>query len=157
MHFFLGSIPQGIHPSQHRTALPSVIVSGLSQAGEGCKAAKRLGDFLQTEWGLRLCQSQGVRVHHPLFLYPPPKSFPESLFVTMLVLGHLSLVESYPSWANQSPAWGQPGWSKRGKRLQPCQEDKLCLLSGLWSQGLWLSLSHGGFTASETRQGFSQH
>ena len=45
--FFLGLIPQGIRPSQHRTALPSVIVSGLSQ--EGRKAAKRLGDFLQTE------------------------------------------------------------------------------------------------------------
>ena len=29
-----GLIPQGIRPSQHRTALPSVIVSGLSQAGE---------------------------------------------------------------------------------------------------------------------------
>ena len=38
-----------------------------------------------------------------------------------------------------------------------CQGDKLCLLSGLWSQGLWLSLSHAGFTASETRQGGSQH
>ena len=32
--FFLGLIPQGIRPSQHRTALPSVIASGLSQARE---------------------------------------------------------------------------------------------------------------------------
>ena len=30
--FLLGLIPQGIRPSQHRTALPYVIVSGLSQA-----------------------------------------------------------------------------------------------------------------------------
>ena len=34
MHSFLGLIPLGICPSQHRTALPSVIVSGLSQARE---------------------------------------------------------------------------------------------------------------------------
>ena len=32
--FLLGLIPQGIRPSQNRTALPSVIASGLSQAGE---------------------------------------------------------------------------------------------------------------------------
>ena len=32
--FLLGLIPQGIRPSQHRTALPSVIASGLSQARE---------------------------------------------------------------------------------------------------------------------------
>ena len=32
--FFLGLIPQGIRPSQHRTALSSVIASGLSQARE---------------------------------------------------------------------------------------------------------------------------
>ena len=32
--FSLGLIPQGICPSQHGTALPSVIVSGLSQARE---------------------------------------------------------------------------------------------------------------------------
>ena len=32
--FFLGLIPEGIRSSQHRTALPSVIVSGLSQAGK---------------------------------------------------------------------------------------------------------------------------
>ena len=29
--FLLGMIPQGIRPSQHRTALPSVIVLGFSQ------------------------------------------------------------------------------------------------------------------------------
>ena len=32
--FLLGLIPQGIRPSQHRTALPFVIASGLSQARE---------------------------------------------------------------------------------------------------------------------------
>ena len=31
-----------------------------------------------------------------------------------------------------------------GQRQCPYQEDKLCLLNGLWSQGLSLSLSHGG-------------
>ena len=64
--FFLGLIPQGILPSQHRTTMPSVIASS-----KGSKVAKRLGDFLQTERGLRLFQSQGVRVHHPLFPQPP--------------------------------------------------------------------------------------
>ena len=45
--FFLGLIPQGIRPSQHRTALPSVMLQ--AQIRQGSKAAKRLGDFLQTE------------------------------------------------------------------------------------------------------------
>ena len=45
----------GPHHLQHCSRL---------KAGRGSKAAKRLEDFLQTEWGLRLCQSQGARVHH---------------------------------------------------------------------------------------------
>ena len=49
------------------------------KSGRGSKAAKRLGDFLQTEWGCRLFQSRGARVHHPLFLWPP-ESFPVGLF-----------------------------------------------------------------------------
>ena len=46
--FLLGLIPPEISPSQHRTALPSVIVSGLSQARE-VRQPRELGDFLQTE------------------------------------------------------------------------------------------------------------
>ena len=34
MHSFLNLITRGIRPFQHRTALPSVIVSGLNQAEE---------------------------------------------------------------------------------------------------------------------------
>ena len=49
--FFLGLIPQGIHPSQHRTALPSVIASGLSQAREeGSQEIRRLlADRMRTQ------------------------------------------------------------------------------------------------------------
>ena len=46
--FFLGLIPQRIHTSQHRTALPLCYCFRL-KSGKGSKAAKRLGDFLQTE------------------------------------------------------------------------------------------------------------
>ena len=61
----------------------------------------------------------------------------------MTVLGHPSLEESYPSLANWSGS-GPSRVKKRGQRWCPCQEDKLSLLSGLWSQGLSLSLSPGG-------------
>ena len=79
----------------------------------------------------------------PPFFYSPPKSFPEGLFVTMLVLGHRSLEESYPSLANWSGS-GPSRVNSIGQGQCPCQGDKLCLLNGLWSQGLSLSLSHGG-------------
>ena len=39
----------------------------------------------------------------------PPKSFPEGPFVTLAVLGHPSLEESYPSLANQSCTGDQAG------------------------------------------------
>ena len=38
----------------------------------------------------------------PPFSIDPPKSFPVGLFVTIPVLGHPSLEESYPSLANWS-------------------------------------------------------
>ena len=38
------------------------------KSGRASQAAKRLGDLLQTEWELRLCQNQGASVQHPLFL-----------------------------------------------------------------------------------------
>ena len=63
--------------------------------------------------------------------------------MTVPVLGHPSLEESYPSLANWS-ALGPSRVKQREQRQCPCQGDKLCLLSGLWSQGLSLSLSHGG-------------
>ena len=155
MHSFLGLITLGHlpFPAQGHTHLQHCF---RLKSDRGSKAAKRLGDFLQTEWRLRLCQSWGARVHHPLFLYSP-KSFPEGPFTTMPVLGRPSLEESYLSLANQSSIWGQAGWSKRGRGQCPCQGDKLCLLSGSWSQGPLLILDHGGVTASETRQGGSQH
>ena len=45
--FSLGLIPQGTRPSQYRTAL--ALLSLQAQVRQGRKAAKRLGDFLQTE------------------------------------------------------------------------------------------------------------
>ena len=63
--------------------------------------------------------------------------------MTKPVLGRPSLEESYLSlanWSGSGPSrvkWSGQGWC-------PCQRDKLCLLHGLWPQGLWLSLSHGG-------------
>ena len=53
----------------------------------------------------------------------------------MPVLGRPSLEESYPSLANQSCTGGQAVCSKVGREA-PLQGDKLCLLSGLGSQGL---------------------
>ena len=49
--FLLGLIPQGIRPSQHRTALPSVIASGLSQAREVRQPRDRrlLADRMRTQ------------------------------------------------------------------------------------------------------------
>ena len=70
MHSFLRLINQGNLP------FPALGHTHLwhcyrLKSGRRSKAAKRLGDFLQTEWGLRLCQSWGARVHHPLFYSPP--------------------------------------------------------------------------------------
>ena len=67
MYSFLGLIAPGNppFPAQGCTTLGHCF---RLMSGRGSKAAKRLGDFLQTEWGLRLCQSWGVRVHHPHFL-----------------------------------------------------------------------------------------
>ena len=38
-----------------------------------------------------------------------PQVLPLGLFMTMPILGHPSLEESYLSLANQSSAWGQAG------------------------------------------------
>ena len=65
--------------------------------------------------------------------------------MAMPVLGHPSLEESYPSLANGSGS-GPIRVKESGQGQHPCQEDKLCLLSGLGSQGLLLSLSHGGYS-----------
>ena len=60
------------------------------------------------------------------------------------VLGCPSFEESYLLLTNQSSPQGQAGGSKRGQRWCPCQGDKLCLLSGLWSEGL-SALAMGGY------------
>ena len=63
-----------------------------------------------------------------------PLSWPEP------VLGWSSLEDSYLSLAN----WPSSGPSRvKWAEVTTCQGDKLCLLSGLWSQ-LWLSLNHEG-------------
>ena len=79
MHvFLLGLIPQGICPSQHRTVLPSVIASGLSQAREvkqprdyetSCRQNEDSGYFKAEGQGSITC-----------FFHSPP-AFPESLFL----------------------------------------------------------------------------
>ena len=68
-----------------------------------------------------------------------PKSFLEGPFATRPILGHPSFEESYLSLANWSSTQGQAGLGERGQRRCPYKEDKLCLLSGLWSQGLFYS------------------
>ncbi|KAF6078149.1 hypothetical protein HJG60_009054 [Phyllostomus discolor] len=88
-----------------------------------------------------------------------PQVLPWGFYMIMPVLGHSTLGESYPSLANRSNIGGQV-WEKEKKQCS-CQGDKLCLLSGLWSEGHSLSLSHGAgagggggaVTAPETRQG----
>ena len=50
------------------------------------------------------------------FFCSPPKSFPEGPFVTMPVLGHPFLEESFPSLVNWSSARGQAGWDVKGGR-----------------------------------------
>ena len=117
MYSFLGLITPGnpLFPAQGCTVLCHCFRLKL---GRGSKAAKRLGDFLQTEWGLRLCQNQGVSVHHPFFYNPTSTS----RIMTMSVLGHPSLEESYQSLASQSPTQGQTGWSKGGRGGAPARE-----------------------------------
>ena len=73
-----------------------------------------------------------------------PKSFPEGSFETMPVLGCPSFEESYPYWLTSHPPGVKQGEVKGGRGSAPAREDQLCLLSGLWSQGLRLSLSLGG-------------
>ena len=105
MHSFLGLISPGNlpFPAQGHTHLQHCF---RLRSNRGSKAAKRLGDFLQTERGLRLCQSWEARAHHP-FSPQHPKSFPEGPLVIVSVLGRPSLEESYPSLANGSCTGGQ--------------------------------------------------
>ena len=63
-----------------------------------------------------------------------PQVLPEGPFATVPAFGHPSFEESL---ANQSTAQGQVRHSERGQRQCPYQEDKLCLLNGLRSQGLF--------------------
>ena len=120
MYSFLGLIALGNlpFPAQGCTALCHCF---RLKSGRGSKAAKRLGDFLQTEWGLSLCQSLRGEGPSPPFSIAP-KSFPEALFMTMPVLGHPSIEESYPSLTNQSYTGGQAGWSKVGRGGAPARE-----------------------------------
>ena len=99
MHSFLGLIALGNPPflAQGCTALCHCF---RLKSDRGSKSVKRLGDLQDSERGLRLCQSLGARVEKGGD--GPPKSFPEGLFVTMPILGHPSLEESYLSLANWS-------------------------------------------------------
>ena len=76
--FSLGLIPQGIRPSQHGTAPPSVIASGLSQARE----VRQLRDY---ETSCRQNEDSGYfkaegRGSITPFCHSPPESFPAGLF-----------------------------------------------------------------------------
>ena len=84
-----------------------------------------------------------------------PKSFPEGLFVTMPVLGHPSLEESYPSLANRSCTGGQAGWSRVGRGGAPAREISFVSLVAYGPKVSHSALAMG-VTASETRQGGSQ-
>ena len=105
MHSFLGLIPQGICPSQHRTALPSVIVSGLRQAGEVRQPRDEETSCRQNE-DSGYVKAEGRGSITPFFYSPPSPSL-WAFFMTMPVLGCSSLEESYLSlvnWSSSGPS-----------------------------------------------------
>ena len=53
-----------------------------------------------------------------------PKSFPVGLFVTMPVLGHPSLEESYSHWLTSHPPRAKQGEVKGGRGDTPAREMK---------------------------------
>ncbi|KAF6086190.1 hypothetical protein HJG60_008396 [Phyllostomus discolor] len=100
MHSFLGLITLGNHPFQHRAAPTSSIVSGLSQVGyEGSQEIRRL---LTDRMRIQVMSKPRGEGLSPPFSLAPPKSFRDGPIMTVPVLGHPSLEESYPSLANQS-------------------------------------------------------
>ena len=95
---------------------------GLSQVGDG--RSQEIRRLLTDRISIQALEKLRGEGPSPLFYSPLSPSL-----MAVTVLGCPSLEESYPSLANQSSS---PGPS-RGQRWRPCQEDKLCLLSGLWS------------------------
>ena len=124
------------------------------KSGGVSKAAKRLGDFLQREWGLRLFQSRGARVHHPFF-YSPPKSFPEGPFVTMPVLGCPSLEGRH--WSTNHLPRAKQVEVKWGKGSTPTRKISFVSLVAYGPKVSLLSLAMGGYSFWNQAGGFQQH
>ena len=81
-----------------------------------------------------MSKRRGEGPSHPFPI--APKFFPEGPFVTVPVLGHPSFEEfTGPCLTSHLPGAKQ-GEVQEGRGDTPGREDKLCLLSGLWSQGL---------------------
>ena len=76
--------------------------------------------------------------------------------MTMPVLGHPSLEESYLSSANRSSARGQAGESQGGRGGAPAREVSFVSLVAYGPKVSHSALAMG-VTASETRQGGFQH
>ena len=134
--FFLRpDFPPGSQPTRSSTSpqLPLAMFSSSIRRGE--QSCQQLGDFLHIEWGIGLWQSWGVRVFLPL-LYSPLSPSLMALFVAVPGLGCPSLEGSYLSLTNQPSFRAKQGEVGR-QGLHFCQEDRFCLRSGSWPQGLF--------------------
>ena len=90
----------------------------------------------------------------PLFYRPPSPSLMAPLRPCLSqVIPPLRNLTCH--WLNSHPPRDKKGKVK-GTEAALIQGDKVCVLSGLWSQGLSTQPQPGGVTASETRQGGSQ-
>ena len=148
MHSFLGLIALGTCPFQHRATPTPNNVLGLGhcfrlKSGRGSKAARRLGDSLQKEWGLRLCQSWGGESPSPPFSIVP-RVLPWGSLCDHACLRSSLLWGILPILANRLSARGQAGWCERGQRRCPCKEDKLC-------SSKWLLVPRSFYSALDMR------
>ena len=154
MHSFLGLIAPGNCPFLPRAALPSVIVSGLSQAGEVRQPRHQETSCRQNE-DSGYVKDKGRGSIIPFFYIPlrPSLRDPSWPCLSQVILPLRNLTRH---WLTSHLPGAKQGEVKDSRGDCPYQEDKLCLLSGLWSQGLFTQPQPWGVTASETRQSSSQ-
>ena len=66
--------------------------------------------------------------------------------MTVPVLGHASFEESYPSLANQSPAWGQAGEVKGGRGSVPAGKISFVSLVAYGPKVSYSALAMGSYS-----------